>query len=171
MDSLHLRRIHQVRKKIKNAGLAQVIISEPSALWYLTGETIHPGERLTVFLIYAAGGAAWVRNRLFPLKEKGLATKLERFSTPDTVMDLSFEDGEDGMALLARALYPRALTGIDKRWPSGFLLDLMSRKGSSTYVNASPFVDAVRMIKDASEIDAMRCASRLNDRAIVRLAA
>jgi Xaa-Pro dipeptidase len=169
MDSLHLRRIHQLRVKLEKNGLAQMIVSSPSALWYLTGETIHPGERLTVFIVYAAGGACWVRNQLFPLKEKGLSTILNRFSTPDTIIDAPFADGSDGMALLSRALYPRADTGIDWWWPSGFLLDLMSRKGQNRFVNASPLLDEVRAIKDDAEILAMSRASAINDKAMVQL--
>lgn len=66
MNDTHTNRLAAVRRRMEEMGLTSLLVSEPAALWYLTGETIHPGERLTVLVIPARGSAFWIRNRLFP---------------------------------------------------------------------------------------------------------
>ena len=67
MNDMHANRLAAVRRRMEEMGLSSLLVSEPATLWYLTGETIHPGERLTVLLVPAKGSALWIRNRLFPL--------------------------------------------------------------------------------------------------------
>lgn len=82
--------------------------------------------------------------------------------------DISFEDGEDGPALLSSRL-PKGTVGIDKTWPSHFLLSLMALRRDLSFVNGSPLVDRLRAVKDQEEIKAMRVASAINDRAMERI--
>ncbi len=156
MEQTYEKRIAAVRKWMKRARSPQLIVSDPAALWYLTGESIHPGERLTVLVIQRTR-IFWVRNRLFPL-----------YHQSKEVEDISFVDGEDGVALLAEQLEP-SLCSVDETWRAGFLLALMEKKKGLTFANGSFMVDAVRAIKDAEEIECMREASRINDRAMERM--
>lgn len=82
--------------------------------------------------------------------------------------DISFEDGEEGLALLSPFL-PKGTTGIDKTWPSHFLLSLMALRPDLSFKNGSPLVDGLRAEKDEEEIKAMRLASAINDRAMERI--
>lgn len=66
MKDIYKRRIAAVRKGLAEMGLSSLIVSEPAALFYLTGETIHPGERLTVLVFRQKKPPFWLRNRLFP---------------------------------------------------------------------------------------------------------
>lgn len=168
MNDTYTNRQALVRGLMEKEGLSALLISDSAALWYLTGETIHAGERLTVLVIPAKGPAFWIRNRLFPLRRgMGLSTKeAEKAGLP---ADISFEDGEDGIVLLARCL-PEGTVGIDKFWPSHFLLSLMERRRDLTFTNGSPAVDRLRAVKDEEEIDTMRLASFINDRAMERIA-
>jgi Xaa-Pro dipeptidase len=168
MNDTHTNRLAAVRRRMEEMGLTSLLVSEPAALWYLTGETIHPGERLTVLVIPARGSAFWIRNRLFPLT-RGMGLSPEEAEKAGLPADISFEDGEDGIALLAGRL-PEGTVGIDKFWPSHFLLSLMEKRKDLAYRNGSPAVDRTRAIKDGEEIDAMRRASFLNDRAMERIA-
>lgn len=149
-------RIERVRCGMEETGISQLIVSEPAALWYLTGEEIHPGERLTVLVIQKKR-VFWLRNRLFPLYHQG-----------KDIEDISFADGEDGMALLAKQL-TNACCGVDQTWAAGFLLDLMGKRPEVSFIKGSFLVDKVRAIKDEAEIEVMRGASRINDRAMERM--
>lgn len=167
MSIMHDRRMDQVRENMKALGLSAMIVSETAALWYLTGESIHPGERLTVLVLQAKGPAFWIRNRLFPLKS-GTGWTMAEAKAAGYIADISFEDGDDGMALLAKQL-PEGKVGVDKVWPSSFLLDLMSRRKDLKFVNGSPAVDDARAVKDEREICFMRLASNINDRAMKKI--
>ena len=158
MEERQKRRIEAVRREMMAAGIPQMIVSDSAALWYLTGETIHPGERLTVLVIQEES-VFWLRNRLFPLYHR----------TSD-IGDMSFADGEDGVALLAKQL-DGGLCGIDQTWAAGFLLALQGKRKDISFVNGSFLVDVVRACKDDEEIECMREASRINDRAMERLKA
>lgn len=147
------KRIERVRQGMEQAGISQLIVSEPAALWYLTGEEIHPGERLTVLVIQKER-AFWLRNRLFPLYHQGQGME-----------DISFADGEDGTALLAQQLQ-KTCCGVDQTWASGFLLTLLEKRPDISFVNGSFLVDQVRAVKEETEIEAMRQASRINDAAM-----
>lgn len=156
MTSLYQKRIEKVQKEMEARGMDQLIVSEEAALFYLTGLSIDAGERLTVLLLSRDEGPFFVANRLFPVTSAGFPVKW-------------YSDGEDGMALLSRALYPDGAVAVDKTWPSLFLIDLLSRRPDITFSNGSPAVDAVRAVKDTEEIRLMKDASLANDRAMERL--
>ncbi|WP_418467225.1 aminopeptidase P family N-terminal domain-containing protein, partial [Dialister hominis] len=141
MEKYNKERLARASEAVRKAGLSQIIVSDAAALWYLTEEEIHPGERLTVLVIPSDSDPYWVRNRLFPLKSNGIA-------------DHPFEDGEDGIGLLA-SLLADGRTGVDGVCHSAFLLDLMGRGGNRTFVNGSPLIDALRAVKDEEEIRRM----------------
>lgn len=145
MEKYNKERLARASEAVRKAGLSQIIVSDAAALWYLTEEEIHPGERLTVLVIPSDSDPYWVRNRLFPLKSNGIA-------------DHPFEDGEDGIGLLA-SLLADGRTGVDGVCHSAFLLDLMGRGGNRTFVNGSPLIDALRAVKDEEEIRRMKAAS------------
>lgn len=50
MLDIYKRRMAAAGAGLEALGLDSLIVSEPAALFYLTGETIHPGERLTVLV-------------------------------------------------------------------------------------------------------------------------
>lgn len=158
MEGLRMHRIDKVRKEMEQVGISQLVVSDSAALWYLTGEEIHSGERLTVLVIQPET-VFWIRNQLFPLYHK----------TGD-ISDISFADGEDGISLLANSLLA-GVCGVDRAWAAEFLLALQEKRKDISFVNGSPCIDAVRACKDAEEIEVMREASRINDRAMARMQA
>ena len=154
MNDIHTSRILRVIKNMDTRGIRQLVVAEPAALWYLTGESIDQGERLTV-LILGKNHTFWVKNALFPLKG-------------DTIPVLSFQDGDDGMAMVSDVLEEGPI-GIDKNWPAHFLLELMGKRPDLAFVNGSPSIDTVRGVKDEEEIRLMRENSAINDRAMTDL--
>ena len=156
MEDRYRSRLEKVRREMAAAGIPQLIVSDAAALWYLTGETIHSGERLTVLVIQQEK-VCWLRNRLFPL-----------YHQTGAIEDISFADGDDGIALLAKPL-EKGVCGVDQTWAAGFLLALQDKRRDISFVNGSFLVDQVRAVKDSEEIDLMREASRINDRAMERM--
>ena len=90
MKDIYKRRIAAVREGLTEKGLSSLIVSETAALFYLTGEIIHPGERRTVLVICRERPSFWIRNRLFPLKE-GMGLSMEDAKTSLAAADISFE--------------------------------------------------------------------------------
>lgn len=132
-------------------GLTQMILSDPIAIFYLTGKKFSPGERLLALYLNTNGKHCLVINELFP-QEEDLGLPL-----------VWYNDIQDGVAVLAEQIDHTAPIGIDKTWPAGFLLRLQALSAATAYVNGSLIVDQVRMIKDAGEQEKMRSSSLLND--------
>lgn len=154
MDSGKLKRI---LTEMEKQDMAQMIISSPSTIFYLTGEWIEPGERLLALYLNVNGDHKMIINRLFP-QEKELGVDLVWYS-----------DTEDAVEILSKFIVPGGKIGIDKSWPAMFLLRLQELCGNAEYVNGSKIVDYVRMIKDEREQELMRKASHENDKIMEQL--
>lgn len=144
------QRLTRVIENMGKMGLNQLVVSDPSSVFYLTGINIAPGERLFALLLKADGGAALYNNRLFPLEER------------DGLTIVYHGDGEDAIRALADSVSDGVL-GVDKAWAAKFLLDLTSKRLGVKPVLGSRAVDEARKLKDAEEVKLMRAASRLND--------
>lgn len=154
MDTNKLSRIVNA---MKEQNIPQMIISDPPAIYYLTGKRIMPGERLLALYLNVNGDHKLVINRLFP-QEKDLGVEL-----------VWYDDTEDGVEILSRFVEKDKTIGIDKCWPARFLLRLQELGAGSRFVNGSLIVDAVRMVKDEREQQLMREASLANDKVMEEL--
>jgi Xaa-Pro dipeptidase len=97
-------------------------------------------------------------NELFPVRDD-IGMPVTRYA-----------DIDDPVSLIARQLDSAKSIGIDKKWPSRFLLRLMEELGGSgRYLNSSVILDYMRMIKDEQEIAIMREAAVINDQAMAAL--
>ena len=150
-------KLNRIKTKMREQGLPQMIISDPVAIFYLTGKWIFPGERFHALYISADGEDRFVINKLFPQDED--------LGVPVTFYD----DVEDGCEVLAQYVDKTAPIGIDKNWPARFLLRLQELGGGSEYRNGSLIVDKVRQIKDEGEKQAMRESGAMLDRVMGRL--
>lgn len=147
-------RLARMQKKMQEKSLTQIVITDPSSIFYLTGKRIEPGERLLALYLGADGENRLLVNELFTVPEELGVSKIW------------FNDTQDGVALLADCVRPGETLGIDKSMAAGFLLRLMEKNAAAGYVNASPCVDETRACKDNAEAGLMRAASALNDRAM-----
>ena len=150
-------KVTRVLAAMKEQELTQMIVSDPVAIFYLTGKWIIPGERLLALYLNVSGDHKLVINKLFP-QEKDLGVEI-----------VWYDDVEDGVEILSRYVEKDKPMGIDKTWQARVLLRLQELGGGSRFVNASPIVDDIRMIKDEKEQALMRESSRLNDLAMERL--
>ncbi|MFZ5967730.1 MAG: M24 family metallopeptidase [Bacillota bacterium] len=150
-------RLDKVLKEMEKKSISQMIISDPASIFYLTGKWIHPGERMLALYLAVNGNHRLFINELFPVHEDLGVEKVW------------FKDIDEPVKILFQHIDKEEKLGIDKNWPSKFLLDLMERKGDNAFVNGSFIIDRVRMQKDEKEIQWMRTASQINDAAMERI--
>ncbi len=150
-------RVNKLLKKMKDNSLSQIIVTSPESIFYLTGEMIHPGERFLALYIDLNGNHKLINNKLFPIHSSlGL----------DIVW---YTDTENPIDKLSEVVKEDEVLGVDKTWPAHFLIDLMNRNIVKSFVNSSPLVDTLRMIKDEEEIEIMKKASKINDAVMQKL--
>ena len=110
----------------------QMIVSDPVAIFYLTGKWIFPGERLLALYLNVNGNHKMVINKLFP-QESDLGVDI-----------IYYDDIEDGVEILSKYVDKDKTMGIDKTWPSKFLIRLQELGGGSKFVNGSPIIDYIQ---------------------------
>lgn len=154
---MNMNKVNRIIKAMNEQRIPQIIISDPVAIFYLTGKWIHPGERLLALYLNVNGNHKLVINELFP-QEKDLGVEL-----------VWYNDIQDGVEIMSRFIEKDKPIGIDKVWPAKFLLRLQELGGGSRFVNGSPIVDYVRMIKDEEEQELMRRSSLINDGVMEKL--
>lgn len=143
---------------MNQAGVPQMVISDPAMILYLTGVSMEPGERMLVLVLRRDGKHRFFINELFP--------QTRELGAPITY----YNDTQDGVALMVQALLPGQTVAIDKIWPARFLLRLQELH-SGKCINASPIADGVRAIKTPEEQEKMRTASLLNDGVMAKIVA
>lgn len=147
----------KITEAMRKRGLKQILITDPSSIFYITGKWIHAGERMLALLIREDGKHRIFINRLFPVTEDLGIEKVW------------FNDTDDSLELIKNELINEEKLGVDKLWPSGFLIKLMEKNAASAYEISSDIVDYIRQRKDENEREKMRYASRLNDEAMEML--
>ena len=150
-------RVDAVLQNLEQMGLSQMLITDPLAIFYLTGRMIQPLERFYGLYLNRRGGHKIFINLLETVPED-LGVEKVRFSDTDPVLDL-----------VAEAVDSREPLGVDKNLPARFLLPLIERGAAGGFVNASLAIDRARAVKDEQERALMRRASQLNDMALEQL--
>ncbi len=154
---MNQERVKKILSIMEQEHVPQLLISDPCAIFYLTGKWIQPGERMLTLYLNLKGNHALFINELFPITQD-LGVKL-----------VWFNDVQNPVEILAAHMDKDQPAGIDKNWPARFLLGLMERKAATAFVNGSDIVDRVRMFKDEDEKALLRESSRLNDIAVGKM--
>lgn len=110
---MNTQRLEKVLKKMETEGLEQMIISDPYAIYYLTGRFIDPGERLLALYINQSGKNKIFINNLFTVPED-LGVEKFRFSDTDDYLTPLCDCVEAGKPL-----------GIDKTFAARFLIPVI----------------------------------------------
>lgn len=146
-------RLSRVIANMEAQSLEQIVVTSTSSVYYLTGIHVEPMERMLALYIHTSGRCVLYANELFAIP-------------PQEDLELLLHtDSDDPAALLAAGVAPGRL-GIDKSWPSKFLIRVLEARPDVAPVLGSAPVDEARMIKDEAEIAAMRRASRINDQVV-----
>ena len=148
---LNQKRMNHVLEKL-DAGA--MLVTDPLAIYYLTGKWIFPGERFLGLLI---------RNEKEPVL---FVNSLFRFDEEIDVRKIYFQDTDDITAMVRNEIDADEVLGVDKIMPARFLLPMIQQNIAKGFINGSPAVDHTRAIKDAEEIALMKESSLINDRAM-----
>lgn len=150
-------RIKNVLSKMEQEGLSQMLVTSPASIFYLTGKWISPGERMIALYLDVKGNHKFIVNKLFPIYE-------------DLGVDiLWYDDTQDSIDILSKVVKEGESLGVDKTWPAHFLINLMNRNIVKAFINSSPIIDRLRMIKDVEEIELMKKSSKINDAVMTKL--
>lgn len=150
-------RLSKVLLGMSARNIPQMLVTDPAAIFYLSGKWILPGQRMLVLLLNHNGNHKLFVNELFPVNN-------------DLGADIiTFNDTQDAVEILAQHIESANLVGIDKSWPSRFLLRLIDLKSGNTFINSSDILDSIRMCKDQHEIELMKKASEINDMAMEQM--
>ncbi len=147
-------RLNRIIENMKRDHLDQLVISAPNSLYYLLGEMFHPGERMMALYINKNGEHSFIVNALFP-SAKALETNV-----------IFYNDTEDPIVNLKELLIEGNF-GVDKEWPSHFLVRLMKQVPDLAVEIGSVSVDGARMLKDSDEVEKMKYASKMNDQTMI----
>lgn len=148
---MNVKRINNAIDCMKKNHITQMIISDSIAIFYLTGVRVFSGERLMVLYLNVNGEIKFLLNELIPIKEN--------IGFPI----VQYNDNQDAIEILNEFIEQGKNIGIDKSWPSRFLLKLQKLNPNSEYINGSPIIDTLRTIKDEEEKNRMRASSKIND--------
>lgn len=150
-------RVELIQEMMTQARLDYFLISDPSSIDYCLDYQNHPGERMYVLMIAKDGNHKLLMNNLF-------------FLDDDLDVEVVWHsDTDDAIQTIVDNMDNPKRVGIDKTWPSKFLLEMMKKLPKVKYINASPCVDIIRMVKDINEQVLMIEASRINDAAMQKV--
>ncbi len=150
-------KLDTILEQMNQQHLSHLIISDPFSIDYLIGYYTDPGERLLLLVLQADGQMRLILNRLFPPFQP--QTRQENLQVD------YYNDGEAILELLSKKIDFRK-TGVDKKWPSIFLIELMNHSPHMQVVHGSPIIDQLRAVKTPAEIEKMTDASKRNDQAM-----
>ncbi|MGB3523575.1 MAG: Xaa-Pro peptidase family protein, partial [Mycobacterium sp.] len=162
-SSVYSHRLNAAAAAAANAGLAGLVITPGYDLRYLIGSRAQTFERLTALVLPAAGAPTMVvpRLELAALRESAVAEL--------GVAVRDWVDGEDPYRMVGEALgQTSAAVAVTDSMPALHLLPLVDVLGT-TPVLATGVLRDLRMIKDPSEIDALRKAGAAIDRVHARV--
>jgi Xaa-Pro dipeptidase len=148
---MYTERLANVRGKMADHGLEQLLVTDKSSIFYLTGYDVDPMERFYGLALTTDDRAVLVANRLFPDASAYV---------PEVVV---ISDTDDVAATLAQIFDPDRTLGVDKTLAARWLLPMMDAGVAAGYVLGSAAVDEARAVKTPAEVDLMRAASELND--------
>lgn len=161
-SDVYRHRLDRARILTADAGLDALIVSTGPDLRYLTGSRANTFERLTALVVPATGAPRLV------------VARLELASVRDSAVDdLGIEiadwvDGEDPYALALSGLPGTARLAVCDTMPALHVVPIAGHTGATPAL-ATDVLRELRMIKDDSEIDALREAGAAIDRVHARM--
>lgn len=150
-------RLARLREEMLKRGVDAVAVVPSANLFYLTGVQMHLSERVTLLLVTHDDAHLIVPTLEAPRVEARarVPLKLHAWSDAEWVKagwaSLAQHCALDGQHIAADYYSVRALE----------LMQLQDAARGAKFSDASPLFEALRMTKDAAEVDAMRRAARV----------
>ena len=148
----HAERLARAGKELADRGVDALLLGPSADLYYLTGYDPPPLERMTLLVVPAQGDVRLV----VPALEAPLAR--EHLSGLDVEI-LPWNETEDPVLLVRQALVAAGAAagrlGVGDQLWSAFLLRLQAQLPDAGFLAASAVTRALRMVKDAAEVEAL----------------
>ncbi len=151
------QRLARLREEMLKRGVDAVAVVPSANLFYLTGVQMHLSERVTLLLVTRADAHLIVPALEAPRVEARARVPLQLHAWSDAEWDkagwasLTQRVSLDGMNIALDYYSVRALE----------LTRLQAAAHGAQFSDASPLFETLRMVKDATEVDAMRRAARV----------
>ncbi|MGV9415587.1 M24 family metallopeptidase [Nocardia sp. NPDC003693] len=156
-------RLERAAELTRAAHLDALLITPGPDLQYLIGSRAQSFERLTCLVVPASGETPSVIIPKLELASLGASAAGEL-----GLQVVDWVDGVDPYALVKSVLNAGARTAVDDAMPALHLLPIADRLGKVP-VSATAVLRELRMIKDPSEIEALRRAGAAIDRVHARM--
>lgn len=156
---MHRERIARLQQALKSERLACALIVPGPNLFYLTGLRMRMSERITMFVVPAAGEPVFIAPRLE-------AEKIREYTGVKDVFDYVDEAGPITAAERALAgLHVRGgRVGAEYRYMRLLERDLIERAAAPLgFRDIGAHIAEMRMVKDAEELAAMQRAAAIVD--------
>lgn len=155
-------RIQRVRESMAARSIGLLIVTPGAAMRYMTGFSEESHERLLALFIADGIDPFFVVPSLN-------ATQTEK--NPAGIIDVRAWDDSDGWEEIVRQFHyeldgDASTIAIDDDMPARFTLTFQELFPTSTFFSASGVVSPHRILKDDAEIQLLRTAAKLTDRAI-----
>jgi Xaa-Pro aminopeptidase len=155
--SIFSDRCRKAQARMHETGIDYLFVSVGSDMFYLTGYSKKPSERLSLFVLPKDGEPSMVTAKF----EAARLANIDQFYTVRT-----WDDAEDPMTILRTLVNPdkKATIGIDDQIWGIFVLRMQSTLPEARFVSAGPVLSQLRIIKDSHEISRLREMGRKMDK-------
>jgi len=155
--SIFSDRCRKAQARMHETGIDYLFVSVGSDMFYLTGYSKKPSERLSLFVLPKDGEPSMVTARF----EAARLANVDRFYSIRT-----WDEAEDPMTILRTLVNAnkKATIGIDDRIWGLFVLRMQSMLPEARFVSAEPVLSQSRMIKDSYEISRLQEMGRKMDK-------
>ena len=161
MIDFHREKAEKVMEALKGGGANALLLFQGADVGYYTGFSIGPSERLAAALMPCDGEPVLVVNEL-ESELRGQKPWIE-----DVDIWLEHEDPVENLAQNIKRLgLDGAVIGLAEDAPWGWVNRLKARLPAVHFVDASSYLSEVRMMKSQQELDWMRMACAITDRAL-----
>jgi Xaa-Pro aminopeptidase len=154
MDYYRQKRVECLQKYIGEQGLDAMLITSKDAVFYLSGASYDPVERPFIIILRPEG----VPSLVVPRLEYEHMMKVEGFGEIHWYFEYPSIDGQNWYDYVNKDLGKGAVVGIEPSMPSAYRERLKAKK--TVIVD---YIDTMRLVKDASEINAIRLACKWTD--------
>jgi len=161
MIDFHREKAEKVMEALGSGGADALLLFHGADIGYYTGFSIGPSERLAAALIPTHGEPVLVVNEL-ESELRGQKPWIE-----DVDIWLEHEDPIETLAEnIERLGLNGAIISLAEDAPWGWVNRLKARLPAVHFVDASGYLSEVRMVKSQQELDWMRMACAITDRAL-----
>jgi Xaa-Pro aminopeptidase len=160
--AVHAARLDRARDAMVAAGVDALLISVGHDMPYLVGYQAMPLERLTMLVLPREGRATLVIPRL----------EAPRVVHHEELFDLvAWDETQDPVAICDRLCGAARTVAVGDQMWSRFLVELIALRPTTHWRRASEVIGAMRAVKDAAEVAALRAAAEAVDRIAAELQA